>query len=382
MAKNDAKMSIAVGLMSGTSCDGVDAALIETDGAQFVRPLASVFRPYSEEEQGVLRQALIDARGLSDRTARPGMLADAESLVTQAHKEAVETLLASEKGKKHRPDVIGFHGQTVWHDPANRITVQIGDGQALADAFDLPVVHDFRAADVALGGQGAPLVPVYHSAIQQQLDLPLPIAFVNIGGVANITFIGASGMMIAFDCGPGNALINDFVREKAGLEMDEGGKLGRAGTIDYLVLATIMADPYFRKPAPKSLDRNAFDISAVMDKSLEDGAATLAALTAETIALGLEHMEQLERHPAEMVVICGGGQHNQFLMDQLRGALDMPVMPADDLGWKGDTMEAEAFGYLAVRSKLGLPLTYPGTTGVAKPTRGGVLAEPTAADKS
>ncbi|WP_246657485.1 anhydro-N-acetylmuramic acid kinase [Cohaesibacter sp. CAU 1516] len=382
MAKNDAKMSIAVGLMSGTSCDGVDAALIETDGTQFVRPLASVFRPYSDEEQGLLRQALVDARDLKDRTARPGALAKAEDLITEAHKQAVESLLASDKGKKHRPDVIGFHGQTVWHDPANRLTVQIGDGQALADAFGLPVVHDFRAADVALGGQGAPLVPVYHSAIQQQLDLPLPIAFVNIGGVANITFIGASGMMIAFDCGPGNALINDFVREKAGLEMDEGGKLARAGTIDYLVLATIMADPYFRKPAPKSLDRNAFDMSAVMDKSLEDGAATLAALTAETIALGLEHMEQLERHPAEMVVICGGGQHNQFLMDQLRGALDMPVMPADDLGWKGDTMEAEAFGYLAVRSQLGLPLTYPGTTGVAKPTCGGVLAEPSVADNA
>ena len=206
----------------------------------------------------MLRQALVDARGMTDRAARPGALADAERLVTKAHEEAIETLLASGKGKKHRPDVIGFHGQTVWHDPANRLTVQIGDGQALANAFGVPVVYDFRAADVALGGQGAPMVPVYHSAIQQQLELPLPIAFVNIGGVANITFIGASGMMTAFDSGPGNALINDFVREKAGLDMDEGGKLARAGSIDYLVLATIMADPYFRKPAPKSIDRNAF----------------------------------------------------------------------------------------------------------------------------
>ncbi len=378
MAKNEEKLSLAVGLMSGTSCDGVDAALIETDGEGQVRSIASAFRPYEAHEQALLRQALEDASGMKDRATRPGCLVEAEALVTKAHIEAVARLLSQDATKDIQPDVIGFHGQTVWHDPSAGVTVQIGNGQALANATKIPVVHDFRAADVAAGGQGAPLVPIYHKALQASSVIPLqqPLAIVNIGGVANITWIGKDGSLTALDSGPGNALINDWVFSKDELPMDENGAIAASGTVDFLGLIGLMGNPYFRKPAPKSLDRNAFDISPIAAMSLEDGAATLTAFTVETLCLGLEHMEIQEGEPAKMVVVCGGGQHNGYMMDQLGEALDSPVMLADDLGWNGDVLEAEAFGYLAVRSLRQLPLTFPGTTGVKQPQTGGVLSPP------
>ena len=364
--------------MSGTSCDGVDAALIETDGEGQVKSIASAFRPYEKHEQALLRQALEDGRGMKDRTARPGCLVEAEALVTKSHIEAVSQLLSLKACGGARPDVIGFHGQTVWHDPAAGVTVQIGNGQGLANACKIPVVHDFRAEDVAAGGQGAPLVPIYHKALQSSSVIPLqqPLAIINIGGVANITWISKDGTLTAFDSGPGNALINDWVLAKKQLPMDENGALAAAGTVDFLGLITLMGNPYFRKPAPKSLDRNAFDLAAVEALSLENGAATLTAFTVETLCLGLEHMEIQEGEPAKMVVVCGGGQHNTHMIEQLGEALDSPVMLADDLGWNGDALEAEAFGYLAVRSLRKLPLTFPGTTGVKQPLGGGVYSPP------
>ncbi len=378
MAKNEEKLSLAIGLMSGTSCDGVDVALIETDGEGQLRSLASAFRPYEPAEQALLRRAIDDAQGMKDRTARPGCLVEAEALITRAHIEAVGRLMSQDSVRGLRPDVIGFHGQTVWHNPAAGVTVQIGNGQVLANACKVPVVHDFRATDVAAGGQGAPLVPIYHKALQASSVIPLqqPLAIINIGGVANITWIGKDGTLTAFDSGPGNALINDWVFRKDDLAMDEGGAIAARGSVDFLALITLMGNPYFRKAAPKSLDRNAFDIVPIEALSLENGAATLTAFTVETICLGLEHMEIQEGEAAKMVVVCGGGQHNDYMMAQLGEALDSPVMQADALGWNGDTMEAEAFGYLAVRSLRKLPLTFPRTTGVKAPLSGGVLSLP------
>ena len=378
MANGGEKLTHAVGLMSGTSCDGVDAALIETDGADIVRPVASHFRPYGDEEQALIRQALTDGKGLSDRMDRPGCLAQAEAMVTKAHVEAIEQLLSGEATKGHLPELIGFHGQTVWHDAQASVTVQIGDGQALAEACGLPVVYDFRARDVAAGGEGAPLAPIYHQALRtsSETPLPLPLAVVNIGGVANVTWIGEGDILTAFDSGPGNALINDWVRRHTELAMDEGGAIAAKGQVDFLALIDLMGNPYFRLPAPKSLDRNAFDLSPVENLSLEDGAATLTSFTVETICLGLEHMELAHEGAAKMVVVCGGGQHNGRMMAQLSDALEMPVMGANDLGWRGDALEAEAFAYMAVRSQKGLPLTFPGTTGVDEPLTGGLLAMP------
>ncbi|WP_319531632.1 anhydro-N-acetylmuramic acid kinase [uncultured Cohaesibacter sp.] len=325
-----------------------------------------------------MRQALVDGKNLEDRTARPGCLKAAEEMITGAHAETVAQLLAQEAATGLRADVVGFHGQTVWHNPDAGVTVQIGDGQALADALDMPVVYDLRAADVAAGGQGAPLVPIYHRALQSASAFPmsLPVAVVNIGGVANITWIGEGGELMAFDSGPGNALINDWVRARADVSMDEGGKIAARGSVDFLSLLALMGNPYFKQLAPKSLDRNAFDTAPVDKLSTEDGAATLTAFTVETICLGLEHMEVRHGGAASLVVVCGGGQHNDQMMSQLTDALEMPVMGADALGWRGDALEAEAFAYLAIRSLKGLPITFPGTTGVKEPMTGGVLVKP------
>lgn len=300
---------LSLGLMSGTSCDGVDAALIRTNGEGLVEPLYNSFRLYSDEERSLLRQALKDAEGLDDRNARPGCLVEAEALVTKAHIEATQALIES-VSEGERPDVIGFHGQTVWHDPSQGVTVQLGDGDALAKATGIDVVYDLRAADVAAGGQGAPLVPIYHKALQVNSSLPTPCALVNIGGVANVTWIDEAGELTAFDSGPGNALINDLVFKTCGRAMDEGGRIAASGTVDYLALIALMGNPYFREVAPKSLDRNAFDIAPIAHLSLEDAAATLTAFTVETVCLGLEQAEQVGGKSAELVVVCGGGQHN------------------------------------------------------------------------
>ena len=227
----------AIGLMSGTSLDGVDVALISTDGERIAALGPRGYRPYAEVERALLRQALSDAAQLRDRAARPGALAAAERLVTAAHGEAVAGFLA-----EHRmaADIIGFHGQTVLHRPERGLTVQIGAGDELARLTGIPVVYDFRAADVAAGGQGAPLVPVFHRALAAGLDRPGPLMIVNIGGVANITWLGEGADEadpIACDTGPGNALIDDFVRMRTGAAFDAGGEVAAGGTVDQAWLA-------------------------------------------------------------------------------------------------------------------------------------------------
>jgi anhydro-N-acetylmuramic acid kinase len=266
---------------------------------------------------------------------------------------------------------VGFHGQTVFHAPERRLTVQIGDGKALAKRLGRPVVFDLRAADVAAGGQGAPLVPIYHRALAARAGLRGTIAIVNIGGVANVTRIGMDGSLIAGDTGPGNALIDDFVRARTGAAMDLEGTLAAKGRVDDGALSAMLANPWFDRPMPKSLDRDAFAIDAVAGLSTEDGAATLTAFTSRTIVKGI-----VIAGGAERVVVAGGGTHNPFLMQRLAVDAGLPVVSAAALGWSPDFLEAEAFAYLAARSLAGLPLTFPGTTGVPAPTTGGVLVTP------
>ena len=358
-----------LGLMSGTSMDGVDAAVQITDGETVASFGPRLPRPYTAAERETLRSAVREARTLTDRTARPGALAEAERIVTNAHGEAVEMLL------RQYPEVqiglVGFHGQTVFHAPERRLTVQIGDGKALAKRLRLPVVFDLRAADVAAGGQGAPLVPIYHRALAARAGLRGTIAIVNIGGVANVTRIGMDGSLIAGDTGPGNALIDDFVRARTGAAMDVEGTLAAKGRVDDVALSAMLANPWFDRPMPKSLDRDAFAIDAVAGLSTEDGAATLTAFTSRTIVKGI-----VIAGGAERVVIAGGGTHNPFLMQRLAVDAGLPVVSAAALGWSPDFLEAEAFAYLAARSRVGLPLTFPGTTGVPAPTIGGVLVTP------
>lgn len=370
----------AIGTMSGTSMDGIDVALIRTDGRAIevsrgsngvLAPLGPTgSRPYTEPERALLGQALRDAEGLTGRDARPGSLAEAEALITRAHAEAVEAFMAAEGLAPGDVDVVGFHGQTVLHRPGERLTVQIGDGPALAARLGVPVVYDLRAADVAAGGQGAPLVPVFHRALAEASGFVAPLAILNIGGVANVTLIGEGDTMLGFDTGPGNALIDDLMSERAGRPYDADGATAASGQVDADLLAWLLAHPYFRQAPPKSLDRNAFSHRLVGHLGVADAAATLTAFTVHAAAGALDWSDGRPR----LWIVGGGGARNSEMLRRLAEAVGAEVVPADAVGWSAEHLEAQAFAYLAARSLSGLPLTYPGTTGVPEPLKGGVLA--------
>jgi anhydro-N-acetylmuramic acid kinase len=366
----------AIGLMSGTSLDGIDAALIESDGEEASHFGPTGYRRYSESERAPLRAALAAAVDMTDRAARPGVLAEAEALITRLHGEAVARFLETHRIDRETIDVIGFHGQTLLHRPQDCLTIQIGDGAALAATLAIPVVFDFRAADVAAGGQGAPLVPVFHRALVAKLDRPRPVAVLNIGGVANVTYCDGDGdEPIACDTGPGNALIDDFMHARTGVPLDHNGDQAAGGRVDEALIARMLAVPFFDAPPPKSLDRNAF---AFVDMdlptySVPDGAATLAGLTAASVARVVPLLPQAPRS----WIIAGGGARNRTLVRMLAERLSPAVVEtADAVGWSADAIEAQAFAYLAVRTLRGLPITFPRTTGVARPMTGGVVANP------
>lgn len=361
------KIYRALGLMSGTSLDGIDVALLETDGEGFVKRGPSATFGYGADQQQILRQALADALHIQKRQERPASLAQAENMITQWHIEAVQNFIERFHLSDSKIDLIGFHGQTVLHKPEAKLTVQLGDGLALAKATGIDVVYDMRAHDVAAGGQGAPLVPAYHRALAPER----PIAFVNIGGVANVTYVGKNDEVLAFDTGPGNALLNDWMMKHQGQAFDDGGKMSLVGHVSRPHLAMALAHFYFKEKPPKSLDRNSFAKFSFESLSVENGAATLAAITAQSIAASAQWFPETPKR----WVICGGGRHNVAIMNMLRELLPN-VVAAEDLNLDGDSMEAEAWAYLAVRSIKGLPLTFPGTTGVKNATSGGVLAKP------
>ncbi|MGW8205914.1 MAG: anhydro-N-acetylmuramic acid kinase [Hyphomicrobiaceae bacterium] len=365
------KLKRAIGLMSGTSMDGIDVALIETDGQAVLKHGPSFTYPYSETFRGRLKASIEAARALRARDERPGVLGLAEQYLTDLHAEAVAHFLEDIQLKAGDVDLIGFHGHTVLHAPERRLTVQIGDGARLARATGIAVVHDMRAADIQAGGEGAPLVPVYHQALAIQLG-KRPAAFVNIGGVANVTYVGdgPNGDLIAFDTGPGNALIDDWMAKHTASTFDVDGETALNGMVDEQALHAALQAHYFVEPPPKSLDRNAFDGGVFNGLSLAAGAATLAAFTAESIARAREHFPQ---EPA-IWVVCGGGRKNRAIMTRLAERVENAVVPVEALGLNGDSIEAEAWAYMAVRSVENLPLTFPGTTGVPVPISGGVIA--------
>jgi anhydro-N-acetylmuramic acid kinase len=366
-------MMTAIGLMSGTSLDGVDVALIETDGKRVRAFGPSGYRAYSEGERGLLRQALAEAVNLPTRDARPGVLREAERAVTLAHAEAVAGFTAQHHITRENIDIVGFHGQTVLHRPAQKMTVQIGDATALARAIHIPVMHDFRAADVAAGGQGAPFVPVYHRALAQSLEREGPLVVVNIGGVSNITYIDGADTLIACDTGPGNALLDDFMFRVMGQPFDCEGRRAAQGAVDEAWVARALQHPFFALPPPKSLDRNDFASLELHDASPADGAATLTAFTASAIA----RIVPLLPKPPRSWIVAGGGARNHTMLRMLRERVQpATVEAADALGWSADAIEAQAFGFLAARGLKGLPLSYPATTGVRIPMTGGVIARP------
>ncbi len=364
----------ALGLMSGTSMDGIDVALVQTDGMREVRRGAALTIPYTAETRAEIATALAHARTIRARQERPGLLPVIERELTEQHAAAVSAFLRKNRIKRSEIDVIGFHGQTVLHRPEDRLTVQIGDGRVLAELTQIPVVSDMRAADVAAGGQGAPLAPIYHWAVTSGIA-DRPLAVLNIGGVANVTWIGPDGAdgapnLVAFDTGPGSALIDDWMLQRTGHGIDLDGAEAAKGTPDEKVVRFYLDHAYFKQPPPKSLDRNAFywDMMSWMDTA--DGAATLTAFTAEAVARAVPLLPS----PPRTWIVTGGGRRNRTMMAYLRERLgsDAIVLDAAQAGLDGDAVEAEAWAYLAVRALAGLPLTFPGTTGVPTPLAGGV----------
>jgi anhydro-N-acetylmuramic acid kinase len=366
----------AIGLMSGTSMDGVDIALLETDGERIEAFGPVGGRDYTGEERAFLREAVEAAAQLSDRADRSGILARAEQLITEIHADAVDAFVIEHGVPRDEVGVIGFHGQTVLHRPEAGLTVQLGDGQLLADLTGMDVVYDFRAEDMAGGGEGAPLVPVYHRALAELAELPLPAVIVNIGGVANVTFIGEDGALLAFDTGPGNALLDDWMVLRLGQERDENGQLAAKGQTDGPRLEALLAHPFFLRKPPKSLDRNAFALDLMDGLSPEDGAATLTAFTAASLICGAAHFPAAPK----IFVLSGGGTRNASLVGALRKLLPGRIELAGDRGWDAGAIEAQAFAFMAVRSLRGLPITFPGSTGISRPMTGGILAQPSDAD--
>jgi anhydro-N-acetylmuramic acid kinase len=350
-----------IGLMSGTSLDGVDAAWLETDGEHVAGFGPTLTLPYDDRLRADLRRILTLAPTLDPADRR---LKAAEARLTEFHVRAVVAL--------GRPaDLIGFHGQTILHQPEHRRTWQIGDAAELAWRTGVPVAWDFRSADVAAGGEGAPLAPALHAALAR--DLPKPLAVLNLGGVGNVTWIGPDddAGLVAFDTGPGNGPLDDWVARHTGQRFDRDGVLARAGVVDRVVLGQLLSHPYFSRPAPKSLDRldfaAALAASGLDALSPADGAATLVAFTAEAVALA-----PLPAPPLRWLV-TGGGRRNPAIMAALGVALRVSVEPVEAVGWDGDALEAQCFGFLAARVAAGLPISFPGTTGVPQPMTGGRL---------
>ncbi len=354
-----------VGLMSGTSLDGIDVAWIVTDGEARVETGPSLTIPYGEAFRARLR-------GILGSTRPSAEIADVEHDLTELHGQAVETLLA--RHGLPRPDLVGFHGHTIFHDPkpaggGSGRTWQIGDGAGLARRLGVPVVFDFRSADVAAGGEGAPLAPVYHRALAHGMARPL--AILNLGGVGNVTWLGrGTDEILAFDTGPGNALLDDWMLARTGQAMDQDGAIAATGRVDEAWVARFLAHPHFARPAPKSLDRDAFRAFPPVHLSTEDGAATLVAMTATAVAAGAS----LCPEPPLRWLVTGGGRRNATILAALRHCLGVPVEPVEAVGWDGDALEAQAFAYMAVRSRRGLAISFPGTTGVASAITGGVSA--------
>jgi anhydro-N-acetylmuramic acid kinase len=368
-----ARIRTVIGLMSGTSMDGVDVALVDTDGTTVSR--FGPFRTYafSEADRDIVRAAVTEARTVSARDERPAAMARAEAMITDRHAVAVERFLSDFQVEREAVEAVGFHGQTVFHDPARGLTIQLGDGAALADRLGMTVVWDLRADDMAAGGQGAPLAPVFHRALAETAGFSGPTAFINIGGVANITWIGSDGTLIAFDCGPGNALIDDWIQEKAGKAYDPDGSIARTGAPpDRALLEDLLGDGYFSAPPPKSLDRDHFAIPALAGMSAADGCSLLTHFSVQAIASSADLLPE----PPVKWIATGGGRHNGYMMELLGKALGGRLVMAEQCGFDGDAIEAQAFAYLAVRALGRMPISYPGTTGVSKPLTGGIVSPP------
>ncbi len=351
----------AIGAISGTSMDGIDVSMVETDGLLQVKTGPGQIYPY----EPALKEALLEVIR-NPEMAEHDSLEDLENAVSDAHADAVLAFLADMNITKSDVKLAGLHGQTVFHRPERNFTRQLGKGARMASRIGIDVVNRFRHADIAAGGHGAPLVPLFHQALAHNLEKPLMV--LNLGGVGNVTYLGENSIL-AFDTGPASALLDDFMRRRTGLAFDEDGKLAASGKINKEMVDAFMQNPFFDEPPPKSLDRQDFNVRARAVDCLSDadGAATLSAFTVASVKVALRHVPVVPKR----WLVAGGGRLNVTFMRRLADKLGVPVQPVEDVGWSGDFLEAQCFAYLAIRSRLGLPLSMPSTTGVPRPMTGG-----------
>ena len=368
----------SVGLMTGTVLDGhIDVALIRTDGESVYEfgPWALV--PYPEDTVKLIKQAVVIAKAWNFKKGRePEVFAKAEMAITRGQSIAVEQLVTSAGLTLNDIGVIGFHGQTVLHRPPDSKrrgkSRQLGDGRLMAELLKSTVVYDFRSKDLAAGGQGAPISPIYHVALLKNSKLTTPVAVLNLGGVANLTYWDGDSEIIAFDTGPANAPINDWISQQTDKKIDEDGVIAQSGTADETILNKLISHPYFRQQYPKSLDRDHFTAAMVDGLDLEDGAATLTAFCASALNQALN---QLPSRP-EKIILCGGGRKNKTLVHEIKQRAQIEPIMSEDCGWRGDALEAECFAYLAMRSLRELPISFPTTTGVPNAMSGGIISNP------
>lgn len=365
----------AVGLMTGTVLDGnIDVALLKTDGESIERFGPYTLAPYPQSIRDTLEETLAQARQWNFEGPDPAIFRVAEEALTRAQSAAVKQLVDASGMRLGDIGVVGFHGQSVLHraPQPGRLgaTRQLGDGGLMHRLLGVKVAYDFRSADVRAGGQGAPLAAIYHQALLRGLGAHGDVAVLNLGGVANVTWWDGADRLIAFDAGPANAPINDFIKGLGLGDMDRNGAYALAGTVDEARLARLLQHPYLTAPYPKSLDRFDFPASMADGLNAEDGAATLTAFTTSAVGKALDLLPQ---RPAKLVV-CGGGRHNPAIMQMLASRAHVEAVPAEAVGWRGDAIEAECFAFLAVRVLRGLPISFPTTTGAPQPMTGGRVA--------
>ena len=363
----------AIGLMSGTSCDGIDASIIKSDGEDVLDLIGDNFIPYEDKTKHKIRKLKDKIDKAIDLKVNKLEIISAEKEITLLHLRSINLLLEKLKIKKSEIDLVGLHGHTIFHNFLNKKTMQLGDGKILSKLTGLNVIYDFRKNDLKNGGQGAPLVPVFHKLLKKKLQLKSPVVFVNIGGISNLTYLDDNNEMISFDSGPGNFLIDRLLQLKSNgkVQFDKDGDIAMKGYVDKNILESYLNDPYYDMLPPKSLDVNDFNLSSVRGISIENSITTLSELTSQTIANSLSFFS----NKPQKIILCGGGRKNKYIYERIKQISNISTLNIDKYKMNGDFIESQAFGYLAIRSFLNKPISFPKTTGVSKATIGGKLAQ-------
>ncbi|MDC0418086.1 anhydro-N-acetylmuramic acid kinase [Pelagibacteraceae bacterium] len=367
------KLITAIGLMSGTSCDGIDTSIVESDGEDTLNLIGDFFFPYVKNMKHRIRTLKEKIDKAQDLESNKGEIVNLEKEITFLHSKAINLLLEKLKINKSTIDLIGLHGHTIFHSFNEKKTIQLGDGKALSELMGLNVIYNFRENDLKNGGQGAPLVPIFHKLLQKKLQLKKPVVFVNIGGISNITYLDINDDMVSFDTGPGNFLIDKLLQLKSNnkIQFDNKGTIAFKGRVDKIVLDSLLSDPYYDSLPPKSLDVNDFNLSSIRGLSVEDSITTLSELTALTIVNSLNFFPNKPRE----IILCGGGRKNEYIFERIKKRSNILTVNIDDYKVNGNFIESQAFAYLAIRSFFNKPITFTKTTGVSRPTKGGSLIE-------